>query len=491
MKQREKGYMKKYKNNYGAVSIYLCLLLAVVLSVLLIVVEAARVNAMQTQIECSADLAMDSCLAEYHRELLNRYDLLFIDTSYGENEGSIEKLNSHLTNYMTYNLSPQKDTLLSLGSSDLLGLSVDEVDILRASRATDNNGEVYRYMATSYMKEHYGIAYLDDIKDMTEYCESNNLFTEDMQQESDDALDDYYNFDTSNAEEEGAFIDFDASDAADEISSLSGLSVLDIYDIQVSDKSHNLSNVTSNRDLVSGDGLSPNYTMGSSLEEQLLFNEYILLEFGNYTDVKEGSALDYELEYIIAGKNNDRDNLSNVCFTLVNMRAVANMAAISNNIELQGEIEATAVAIATAVCFPPIEPVIKIVLQTGICYGEAICDVRVLLDGGRVPLMKGPGDWNLTLSSFIANALGSLTGVETARHEVGLNYKEYLRLILYFTSQDTKTFRSMDVIEMDIRNITGEETFRLDDCVCSCDVQMIVSSSYGYACFLKRTFEYH
>ena len=72
----------KIKKNSGAVSIFLVLMLAVMLPLILTMIEGARISAMKTAMECAADLSLDSALAEYNRELLRQYDLLFIDTAY-------------------------------------------------------------------------------------------------------------------------------------------------------------------------------------------------------------------------------------------------------------------------------------------------------------------------------------------------------------------------------------------------------------------------
>ena len=67
----------------GYITIYLSLVTGILLSFLLVVIEGVRMHTIRTQTECVMDMAMDSALAEYHRELLEQYDLFFIDMSYG------------------------------------------------------------------------------------------------------------------------------------------------------------------------------------------------------------------------------------------------------------------------------------------------------------------------------------------------------------------------------------------------------------------------
>ena len=67
----------------GYITVYLSLVTGILLSLLLTVMEGVRMHTIRTQTECVMDMAMDSALAEYHREMLEQYDLFFIDMSYG------------------------------------------------------------------------------------------------------------------------------------------------------------------------------------------------------------------------------------------------------------------------------------------------------------------------------------------------------------------------------------------------------------------------
>ena len=87
--------MIKSRKNAGSTSVYLILIFAVLLSFILLIVEGARKNAIRMKIECAMDLSMSSVFAEYNRELLNQYDLFFIDTSYGQKNAAIDNTAEH------------------------------------------------------------------------------------------------------------------------------------------------------------------------------------------------------------------------------------------------------------------------------------------------------------------------------------------------------------------------------------------------------------
>lgn len=59
----------------GYITVYLSLVTGILLSLLLTVIEGVRMHTIRTQTECVMDMAMDSALAEYHREMLEQYEL--------------------------------------------------------------------------------------------------------------------------------------------------------------------------------------------------------------------------------------------------------------------------------------------------------------------------------------------------------------------------------------------------------------------------------
>ena len=61
-----------------------------------------------------------------------------------------------------------------------------------------------------------------------------------------------------------------------------------------------------------------------SLADQFLFREYLMRYMGNYGAENAEGALLYQLEYLIAGKENDTENLRGVANRLLALREAAN-----------------------------------------------------------------------------------------------------------------------------------------------------------------------
>lgn len=107
----------------GYLTVYLSLSLALIISFVLTLVEGARISTIRMEAECVADIGMNSVLAEFHREMLEQYDLLFVDMSYGTNNPRIENSAEHLRSYIQKNFTSQETVIFS--PRDFLAMSVD------------------------------------------------------------------------------------------------------------------------------------------------------------------------------------------------------------------------------------------------------------------------------------------------------------------------------------------------------------------------------
>lgn len=103
----------------GYITVYLSLVTGILLSLLLTVIEGVRMHTIRTQTECVMDMAMDSALAEYHREMLEQYELFFIDMSYGGTSPAFSNTEEHIRNYMNMNFRPYELFDIPVGKDQL------------------------------------------------------------------------------------------------------------------------------------------------------------------------------------------------------------------------------------------------------------------------------------------------------------------------------------------------------------------------------------
>ena len=76
--------------------------------------------------------------------------------------------------------------------------------------------------------------------------------------------------------------------------------------------------------------------------------------FGAFTEAAKGGALDYELEYILGGKESDRENLEAVANKLVLLRFVPNYLYLQTNSTRQAEARAAAGTLCTLLAVPAV-----------------------------------------------------------------------------------------------------------------------------------------
>lgn len=493
---QQKNILQIYQLYDGGLSIFFALMIAVIIPLVLTMIEGSRINAMKLQLECVVDMGMDSVLAEYNRPLLEQYDLLFVDLAYDKPAGSLENLQEHFTDYISYNLQPQKG-LPILQNHDFLGLSLDSVDILAASRATDEQGAVFRYMAVSYMLNKYGLDYIEDLQDMIAVTQREGLYESDILAENDNAQSAIDNIEIPPPEDLEEGMEWNEPEKDDPTDSLNELRYQGILPLvcenEVSSAYINQDSYVTGRNLVVGSGMEESWNECAPMAEGLLFNEYILEKCGNYRQRKEDSPLYYETEYIIAGKDNDTDNLRIVAERILLIRGGANSIYFFSHPDMKAESKALAVSLSFILLFPEFELLFEAAIIAGWIYAESVVDVRQLFSGKKVPLIKGESDWNLSLENALGltlESIGDSAGEGDPVHdgeEAGLDYKDYLRLLLFVVPMEEKTGRCMNIVEMNIRGVPGYENFCLDQCVAALTFQMVFSSSYGYSFLMRRS----
>lgn len=478
--------MEKEHGIRASVTVYLALVFTVILSLLLLILEGARQNAIRLKLECAMDLSLNSVFAEYNRQLLEQYDLFFIDTSYGEPGASLENTEAHLKNYLEDNFAAGNETVGL--TKDLLGLRAEEVNILDYSLASDETGVLIKRQAVSYMKDLYGVSYLEELQKQIHTVQQEGLLTRDITGErmaNQSAID---SFEIPPRQiEEDKWEEIELNNPADGVNAARGILALVMdEDAELSTSGVCLSNYISQRSCNQGSGLAGREGCGPV--DEFIFNEYLIKKCGSYTCPKETGALQYQLEYILMGKDNDVENLKAVVNRLLLLRETANVVYLFSDSAKMAEAEALALSVTAALALPELAELVKISLIFAWGYAESVYDVRTLLQGGRIPLMKDSQTWHYSISAMLDFAADTETAPESSQ---GVSYEEYLRIFLTLENAKTKTNRAMDIIEMDIRKCEGNANFRLDTCVDYIRAEAFTLSGYGYNHSITRSYCYY
>ncbi|MBQ8591553.1 MAG: hypothetical protein IJ485_02225 [Lachnospiraceae bacterium] len=478
-----RGYVK------GQITVFLSLLFTIIVSLLLTVIEGARVKAIRFQTECVADMAINSALAEYNRELFSQYDLLFIDTSYGMAQGRIQNTEAHIRTYMDANFNPQEDVIV-YAARDWLKLQTQEVNILRAALASDNVGDCMMAQILTYMEGKVGVDVLKHYTADWAKLEEKKLLQSNVTSERNavESQIDSIGLPQKQIGDE-VWEEVPLDNPADAVNATRG-GILSLVTERgtLSSESVSLDNYASHRKLNKGTGLSEVNAPDNDMTHELILGEYLLEKCGRYGAALDKGKLQYQIEYILAGKSNDIDNLQTVVKKLLLIREASNMMYLLSDSVKMAEAEALALSLTAVMMLPELAEPVKYSIVFAWAYAESVNDVKILLDGGRVPIVKNSGCWHTALSNLTTYQLHLKSG-ESSQN--GLSYQDYIRLMLLTINHNTKMLRFMDIVEMDIRQTRGNTQFRIDCCMDDLEIKAVVVSAYGYQCDITRRYGYY
>lgn len=466
--------MRKRDNAY--LTVYLTLFLTAALTLCLLLIEGVRKSGAALEASCAADVSMQSIMAEYHRELLEQYNIFAVDSSYGTNSCGKGNTEAHLYHYLERNLRS--------GKRDFFSLCADGAELIGVSILTDENGAVFRRCAVEAIRDDVGLELLEQLQEWVKTVQINGL-------------------EESNLEQEKAYLDREIEEYEGEeeytekvdnpTERLNELRRKGILKLVAEDEQVLSYKALETADLIGSRMAQGRVSCGniSDLDEEetlldrFFFQEYLLRYLGRYGSEKEEGALEYQTEYLLAGKESDIDNLRIVAGRLCAVREAANAAYLFSDAAKSGEAEILAATICTVLLAPELTPVLHASILLGWAYAESLHDVKMLLAGGRIPLLKDDASWQLGLSAAMA---GEIAGEE--KGEKGLSYEDYLRIFMILTDLDTLTGRAMDIVEADIRGTSGNAAFRLDGCYTAVQAKIHMVSDYGYGFELVRTKHY-
>ena len=198
-----------------------------------------------------------------------------------------------------------------------------------------------------------------------------------------------------------------------------------------------------------------------------LFTEYILEHLGNYRETKENSVLDYEAEYVLGGKKADKDNLSSVIGKIVLIRSGLNLISLLQDGEKRTETYALASGIIGFTGQPVLIKIVQLLIISAWSAAESLTDVKALLEGKKVPILKKADDWNLSLEGIKNFSEEMITGKD-CKH--GLTYEDYLRVLLLMQNRKKQYFRTMDILQANMC-ANENENFRFKDSIAAVTVR--------------------
>jgi hypothetical protein len=458
----------------GEVTVFLSLMLAVLLFFFQACLSSARFAFLRSQTQEALELAEYSILSEYHRELFEQYGLLYVELGYGSGLEDTEYLKQRLRGFLKENL-PRG--------------SVNALEAWNFSRASDNRGMAYYEQAVSYMKQKTGAALLEQLRS----CEALGK----QAQEQSEEYEEIEAREQKNLEElRQRREDEEQAYTPDPVSSISSLKEGSLLHLLlpdaggVSGKRADLEKVPSRRNCLTGSG-SRGIHKGNAAND-LFFHGYLLENLTNAVEFlaegeETGLWLDYQIEYLIGGEDTDIANLETVCRRILAIREGMNYAYLQTDTAKKAECEALAIALVGVTMVPGLVEAVKQALLLAWAFAESIADVRTLLGGKKCAFWKGDGTWRTSLEGAL-NLQNSASGFGDEEDAKGLSYEDYLGILLAAVGRETKTMRSLDVIEGVIKRISGCGGFYIDQCTDGFQVRAVIFNGKEWTA--ERTFCY-
>ncbi len=445
----------------GEITAYLSLVFILLVSFVAAMMESASVQNAKNYRRADMNRAVECIFAEYQKELLEEYDIFGMDAGYETGSYDESALFSRLAYYGAENI---------------------EQKILRIEFLTDNGCQAFLEQAARYMEHKYGLDMAEGLMGQTDVWRQREEEAGEYAEEEDrkqDGLTDLLEQNEGELPKENNPIDH-----VNELKSSPLLALVTPKELNISEKGVSLSDMASGRALNSGYGDFSDKAGSDGTISALLFGEYIMEHFP--AAVREGmeesgGVLDYQAEYILGGKATDRENLEAVARKLLSLRFVPNYAYLLTDSEKKAEADALALTLCSLLAVPAVTEAASQVILLSWAYGESVVDIRSLLRGNRVPLVKSKESWQLQLSALMKLGTQEDTG-DGMDAQGGLRYEDYLRMLLFLTDRGTAGARALDLIEQNLRVQYGQQNFRVDFCISRIE--------FSSVCSLRRGIQY-
>lgn len=228
-----------------------------------------------------------------------------------------------------------------------------------------------------------------------------------------------------------------------------------------------------------------------SLRDNIYLNEYIMGTFKNSVPViKNGNEdvsdinlngiekkscqtfYDSEVEYVLHGNASQKLNNILTKGEILLVRIGLNTLHVYTDANKKTLAASIASAVAGWWTGGAGIPIISNLIICGWGIGEAVIDLKDLMDGKSVPIYKLKGDWKLDIG------IGSASGPKTDKR-LHFNYHDYLRLLLLTKSENKKLDRIEDLIQLNMG--MSDNGFRMSGCNTFVRVEAEVSVKYMFA----------
>ena len=205
--------------------------------------------------------------------------------------------------------------------------------------------------------------------------------------------------------------------------------------------------------------------------DNLLLNEYSARFFADFSDNAD-KEFAYELEYIYAGFDTDKENLSATLTDILALRTGLNYIHILSDSEKMEQVNNLAINIAGTAGFVELSVLISFLILSVWSLAESVADIKALLNKEKVAFFKTEEDWRLGLDSLMNSPKSVLDNMD--KKESGLDYESYTKYLLLMIDSNSRDYRMMDMMQ---NNISGKEAdFKMESMIYASRIKVYAKS---------------
>lgn len=447
----------------GSVSVVIALTLTLMLSFSMALIESARENTLLLKADIVFDAGVQGVMAQYSAALWEKYDLLYVDSGDSGVQAAKGHISTQLADIIEKNLAYDTGGWLAL---DYVGVEISELLL-----ATDFSGKDFYLQAVDAAAASTGLSYIELALrwfDKTEETYNMGDFLQEETQRVSDSIEEVNGTEVVTESvweenEEGERVLVEETECVNIENPLDRIWEAGVLLHQVTEGSDSISSVEVDRSFLASHrrvaaGTLQDERKEDGIRNKLLFCKYVIDHFGCYTDTaaEKEKMLHCEQEYLLGGKESDRQNMELVTAKLLILREIDNYLMLMQDEVKKLEAHELALA-ATAALVPWMEPVVYQAILIYWAYEESVKDLQVLFRGEKIPLVK-----SLSLG---------------AGDEYALGYQEYLLLLLLMQSREKLVMRSIDIVELNMR--MKNEAFCMDACLARAQLEGSFCDMYG------------
>ena len=195
-----------------------------------------------------------------------------------------------------------------------------------------------------------------------------------------------------------------------------------------------------------------------AVSDDLITIAYIESRFRNKLDpeTSDKSFFKGEMEYILYGCMSDRENCGKAYRAIFTIRLAVNTAFLFTDPEKSSATMAAA-EVLTPGAFAPLT---RLLIITAWAAVEAENDMKNLEDGRGVPFLKSSSSWMTDIDSAVNGTSGE--GYIPIPGNSIMKYHRYLEMLMLTMDRDTKLYRCMDLIQINLKG-TVRDDFTIAD----------------------------